>query len=201
MSRVSIQITARSTSRSSTPRIKMAETRPRVFLYIIYKMLSRRCDEIATARQQRLPVYGFAYREVNGNVKNLIGSRSFLSNGRARLSGEICQCVIKSSAWIFASVADGIKRPRDTNVIFIASQAPRYFRLAYAPSSVLSQKAFYRRRASRKQRTTGKGMENWSESFSFMPDILRPASASLARCECGVKKHAGEMRKGETGRG
>jgi len=62
------------------------------------------------------------------------------------LSSKSVSVLSKVSTRIFASVADGIKRPRDTNVIFIANQAPCYFRLAYAPSTVFSdQKAFYRR--------------------------------------------------------
>lgn len=84
-------------------------------------------------------------QKVNGNVKNLIKSRSFLSTGKKRSLFEICQRVIKISARIFTSVADGIKRPRDTNVIFIFSQnqASRYFRLVHAPSNMfLDQKAF-----------------------------------------------------------
>lgn len=116
---------------------------------------------------------------------------------------EICQRVIKSSARIFASVADGIKRPRDTNVIFIANQAPRYFRLAYAPSSVFSdQKVLYRRdqRNRRKQQTRGKRRRGyWSSSLLLCEVLFSPVSILLARC--GKKSMPRKWRKEKTGRG
>jgi len=76
------------------------------------------------------------------------------------LSSKSVSVLSKVSIRIFASVADGIKRPRDTNVIFIANQAPCYFRLVYAPSTVFSdQKAFYRRNRRKPSKTTNEGKE------------------------------------------
>lgn len=103
---------------------------------------------------------------------------TFLSVQRRAHSPKSVSALSKVSARIFPSVANGIKRPRDTNVIFIASQAPRYFRLAYAPSSVLSvQKAFYRRnqRNRRKQQTREKRRrteERGYRSNSLLCEIL-----------------------------